>query len=118
MSGTGGPGPNPFDAMIDVADLVTYNGLDNLLVDISLRSGSSGRQFDAVIGTGVPMRRLYGADLNSSTRGHRFGSYGLVTAFEFEPVQTAPVPEPASLFFLSTGTAGLIVRRWKRRRSA
>src|SRR5947208_6801391 len=69
LSGTGGGSPNPFDIVLDVSNVFTYNGVDNLLLDVLVRSGSAGRQCDSV-GQGGGMQRVWtdsGGDPNAAT---------------------------------------------------
>lgn len=112
LSGTGGAtGTNPFDVILDVANLFTYDGVSNLLLDIDLRSGVAGPQFDSVKGPGVGIRRLYvpiyipplGPPVN-------LDDGGLVTAFDF--AQTGQVPEPGSLMLglIALGALGVARR--------
>lgn len=106
LSGTGGSGPNPFDVVLDVDDLFNYNGVDNLLLQISRISGDVGVQFDSVTSAfpgGDLVQRLWSDTIGAAT-GSMFGDRGLVTAFVIGP---SSVPEPMTLLLLGLGLAGL-----------
>ena len=82
ISGMGGSTPNPFNIIVDVDNLFAYNGVDNLLVDITVFSGEGGPQFDSTNrGAAVDkMQRVWGCV--SCTTGGISGDEGLVTTFE------------------------------------
>lgn len=105
LSGTGGPGPNPFDVVFDINGLFTYDGVSNLLLDIKLFAGIAS-QLDATDrGTAVDgMQRVFGpiGDVNSPT-GSMGGPEGLVTAFVID----ASVPEPGTIALIGLGLAGI-----------
>ena len=79
--------PNPFDIILDVENVFAYNGIDNLLLDITIYStqpdnGYSIYTFDATGNTvGDSVSRLTGVPA-SATSGSR-SSYGLITQFTF-----------------------------------
>ena len=62
ISGMGGFIPNPFNIIVDVDNLFAYNGVDNLLVDVTVFSGQGGPQFDSTNrGAAVDkMQRVWG----------------------------------------------------------
>lgn len=102
---TSSTAPNPFNIIFDVADTFVYDGVRDLLVDIKIFSGSSNQQFDAHYGdSGLTRIASFGA--SSATSGGIGSSYGLVTAFNFQPV---PAPAPLALFGL--GLLALGIRR-------
>lgn len=107
VSGTGGSsGPNLFDVVFDLDNLFTYDGVSNLLLDVTMFSGDAGVQFDSTNrGIGVDqMQRVWSNPGNpAATTGNIAGDEGLVTAFE---IATA-VPEPGSLALIAIALAAL-----------
>jgi len=79
--------PNPFDIILDVDNIFTYNGNDNLLMEIRIFSkqpdnGYTIFAFDATWNTvGDSVARLYAGDASATTGA--WGSIGLITKFTF-----------------------------------
>ena len=72
-------GPCDFDIVIDLADVFTFNGNGNLLLDVRVRAGSTVKgSFDSVNTVGDSVSRVYG-DLTSATG--TTSNLGLVTKF-------------------------------------
>ncbi len=114
LSGSVNPsGTNPFDIILDVADTFIYNGVDNLLLDVAVFSGSIGRQMDSVrfAPGATDVQRLF-ANSSSATSGSTAGDRGLVTQFSIGDA-VPPIPLPASMPMLlaAFGAAGLVMRR-------
>lgn len=114
LSGTGGASVNPFDVIIDVADLFVYNpALGDLLLDIRMRNAPITVQFDAAgFSTQSVTARIW-SDFSSVADptgrvnfNNETNPYGLVTRFELQSV-----PEPTSLALLSLVLAGLAFSR-------
>jgi hypothetical protein len=87
ISGTDVSTPNPFDIVIDIDDLFSYDGASNLLFDIKILSGLETSLFDSVsTSAGAAfVQRVWSTNVNAAT-GSSGGDRGLVTAFWF------PVP--------------------------
>jgi hypothetical protein len=110
-------GSGSFDISIDIDDLFNYNGLDNLLLDITIFNNPSTSVFDAVgfpfVGGPAFMASVAGTDA-SATSGLGVFKAGLVTQFSLlEP--PAPIPEPSTLLLLVSGLAGLGFFRRRRK---
>jgi len=113
-SGTITPGVNPFDVVLDINDIFLYNGVDNLLLQITIFEslGGSTPWLDAVSSSfpgGDLMQRLWNFNIddpiipgNDITTGIMLEPRGLVTAFEI-----SAVPIPPALYLFGTGLIGL-----------
>jgi len=102
-------GVNPFDIVIDINNIFTYNGYDNLLLQIKHSRdtaciGCSPAWLDAVSSSfegGSLMQRVWSNDLNA-TVGYSAEPRGLVTSFVINPV-----PVPAAIWLFISGALGL-----------
>ncbi len=84
LSSAGGPCPPAFDVVLDVDDIFTYNGTDNLLVDIKVFSNPLRAFFDAGAKTGA-VGRAFRAGLGGvdATTASIITPISLVTQFGF-----------------------------------
>ena len=108
-------GVNPFDIIIDIADIFEYDGTSNLLLDIVRISGSS-EPFDSVRNdvSASEMNRVWSS--TNSLTGESLGDRGLVTQFRIATTAQEPstVPEPSTLAIFALGIMGLTSRRFKK----
>jgi hypothetical protein len=75
LSSTGSGTPNPFDIVIDVANLFNYNPAQgDLLVDIFERNAPITTTFDAVGTSQTATNRIYSSNSVNDTIGHAFQS--------------------------------------------
>ena len=94
-------GTGAFDIVIDINDVFTYDGAQNLLLEVQITGGYAGcGSFDAAglsVGEGGSPEtdRLYAYGIGTET-GVSDGDDGLVTQFTF-------VPEPSALLLLLAG---------------
>ena len=104
LSGTGGPGPNPFDIVIDVVNLFVYDPTQgDLLMDVYMRNSPSTEIFDAANSSVMSRIYTFPGDVNAAS-GTLDISSGLVTQFEV-------VPEPTSVALLGIGLASFVFAR-------
>ena len=104
-------GLNPFNVALDINDVFSYNGTDNLLLQIRHSrdtecSGCSPAWLDAVTSSfagGDLMQRVWSNDLDATTGYMLSDPRGLVTAFEINPV-----PIPSAVWLFGSGLIGLI----------
>ena len=104
LSGTGGAGPNPFDATIWFDTPFSYDpAAGALLFEAVVPAGSAGGSilFDAA--TGVAGVSLVRGNVQG-TNGNREVGTGLVAQLELMP---AEVPLPSALALLLAGIAGI-----------
>jgi hypothetical protein len=114
LSGTGGMGPNLFDATITLTTPYFYNPAQgNLLLDVRNYRGGQTSQFDATTPIQGAASRVF-TDVSgvNSLLADRFASSFLITQFTFE------APEPSTVVLFPVGGAALLVamRRAKLRR--
>jgi len=105
-------GVNPFDIVIDVADIFTYDGTSNLLLDVvRISGGGADRFFDAVDegSSSLEMGRVF-SEYNTPTGTIGTYSHGLITQFKI----ATDVPEPTTLAIFALGMIGLASRRFKK----
>jgi len=120
LSGTGGQSLNPFDVVLDVADIFSYDGVGNLLLDITVLTGTTtGIGFDAVLSPELGASNMaitFGG--RTADNGSHFRGRGLVTAFDIQqnPVPN-PIPEPTSLTLLGIGAVSLLGYGLRRKRT-
>jgi hypothetical protein len=109
-------GPKDFDITIVLTTAFSYDpSLGNLLLDVRNFAGGTTTRFDAHFVSGDPLSRsatLISDDVSSLTADF-VDSAGLVTMFETQP---QAVPEPSTLFLMSSGLASLAGHAWRRRR--
>ena len=117
LSGTTAPGsPNPFDVTFDIDDVFLYDGVSNLLVDVTVFSGMAGVKFDAIGGPfASSMGRVRGPLGNPlALSGNAQRNFGLITAFKIDQSSAPPptvISEPPIYAALSLLFLGLIARR-------
>jgi hypothetical protein len=101
-----GSGPNPFDLRIDFERPFFFDGLQNLLLELTLLeplvvNDPSGITLDAATG---PFGRAFDSPIgNLSTP-----SFGLITQFDIAP---ASIPEPAPIILFLLGLALVVPLR-------
>jgi PEP-CTERM motif-containing protein len=107
-------GPKDFDITIVLTSAFFYNpSLGNLLLDVRNFAGGTTTQFDAHDAFGDPLSRGFTVSGNVLSDTADFvESGGLVTMFS---TQAMAVPEPSTLFLMSSGLASLAARAWRRR---
>jgi hypothetical protein len=107
-------GPKDFDITIFLTTAFSYDpSRGNLLLDVRNFAGGTTTPFDAHDASGDPLSRVLtvSGGVSSPTADFVEGA-GLVTMFSTQPVA---VPEPATLFLMSSGLASLAGRAWRRR---
>jgi hypothetical protein len=107
-------GPKDFDITIVLTTAFFYDpSLGNLLLDVRNFAGGKTTPFDAQNVPGDPISRAatLRGDVSSLTADF-VESSGLVTMFS---TQATAVPEPSTLFLMSSGLASLAARAWRRR---
>jgi PEP-CTERM motif len=109
-------GPKDFDIVINLSTPFLYDpSKGNLLMDVRNFSGGSTTQFDATTDPSIGRNFTLGSGVNSPTADGVGPGYGLVTEFNFGPVN--PIPEPSTLAIAGLGGVGFLVYGWRRRRS-
>ncbi len=97
----GPSGPCDFDIIIDLNDVFTFNGNDNLLLDIRLRTGDIGAAagfFDTQATFGDSVGRVANSSNDVAAATGSFNSIGLVTKFFLRTF----TPSPSSASFGGT----------------
>ena len=93
----GPSGPCDFDIIIDLNDVFTFNGTDNLLLDIRLRTGDANANgfFDLEFSIGDGVGRVFNNTSNLTASNGTAQSAGIVTKFFLRNF----TPSPSSVSF-------------------